>query len=164
MHWNRTKLITCSSLIMTSREHLPSNTSKIASIPWDETSWVCISGDSVIIFNCLTKEEKIWVPDTVKMGTIKSPAGHRRLAAENRVPLEWVHQWFGWRCCRAVHICHAASWCQDHLLQSPHRSNESTRKVRRDISNKGKHTSANGSSSSESSPSCIRWANSQTRC
>ena len=46
-----TRLTICNSRISTSRDALPSRTSRIASIPCDETKWLCISGASDMIPN-----------------------------------------------------------------------------------------------------------------
>lgn len=49
--WQRTRLIICNSFIVTSREHLDSKTSRIASIPCEDTSWVCMSGLSINVLS-----------------------------------------------------------------------------------------------------------------
>jgi hypothetical protein len=55
-----TILTICNNFIITSLEHLPSRTSKIASIPWEDTSWSCISGASCMIFNNESQASRSW--------------------------------------------------------------------------------------------------------
>ena len=49
--WQHTRLIICSNFMVTSREHLDSRTSRIASIPCEDTSSVCMSGLSINVVN-----------------------------------------------------------------------------------------------------------------
>jgi hypothetical protein len=70
-----TKFTICSSFIITSGDGLPCNTSSIASIPCEDTSWTCISGVSAMTVNYTPKGSRN------RINIRKS--GRRRRGADN---------------------------------------------------------------------------------
>lgn len=111
----------------------------------------------------LFAERRRSIPDNMREHTVKLPADHKHLAVGNPVRLGWVHRWAGWRCCRGERICHVASWHRDHLLQNLRRSKVLNEKRKKGEARNCWRTSAKGSSSSESSPSCSQLSISQAR-
>lgn len=78
----RTRFTIWRSFMFTSLEQLPSKTSSIASIPWEETSCESISGASVRITS--------WVKEIISRDYRRKenrmvPVGYRLPATENRV-------------------------------------------------------------------------------